>query len=471
MYGGDGFWMFADPADPDYIYAEYQGGNIGRVNRKTHEARDIQPLAGLQGRKLRFNWNTPIHSQPDEKGTIYIGSQFLFRSRDHGQTLGAHLARPDARTIPRSRSRSNRAASRSTTRRPRCTRRSTRSASRRRTRTSSGSAPTTATCSSRATAGRPGPTSSATSPGLPKNSWVCWVEAGHFDAGTAYATFDRHTFGDMTPYVYRTTDFGKTWTALVAPRTAGVRGYAHVVKEDLGQPRPALPRHRVRALDLARRRRSSGRSSRAATSRPSPCATWRSSRATTISSSRTHGRGIWIIDDITPLRALTARRRSRARPRSSTASPPCSSVSDGRRLGRRRRRRSSGPNPPDDAVDHVLPEEAPHLRRPEDRSPRRRRARSSTRSRRASAAASTASDWSMRVKAAARAARRDRGLRRHRRPARPARDLHGAHDRRTSRSTRRSSSSCPTRASTHTAEDRQAQFDLAMKLLPRSSAR
>ena len=39
MYGGDGFWMFQDPADPDYIYAEYQGGEIGRVNRNTHDPR------------------------------------------------------------------------------------------------------------------------------------------------------------------------------------------------------------------------------------------------------------------------------------------------------------------------------------------------------------------------------------------------------------------------------------------------
>ena len=51
MYGGDGFWMFADPSDPDYIYAESQGGDIGRVNRKTHEARDIKPLPQLQGRE------------------------------------------------------------------------------------------------------------------------------------------------------------------------------------------------------------------------------------------------------------------------------------------------------------------------------------------------------------------------------------------------------------------------------------
>ncbi|PYJ20508.1 MAG: sialidase, partial [Verrucomicrobia bacterium] len=79
MYNGDGFWMFPDPADADYIYAEYQGGEIARVNRHTHEARNIKPRPNYK-EKLRFNWNTPIALSPNEKGTIYIGAQFLFRS-------------------------------------------------------------------------------------------------------------------------------------------------------------------------------------------------------------------------------------------------------------------------------------------------------------------------------------------------------------------------------------------------------
>ncbi|PYK31824.1 MAG: hypothetical protein DME57_02150, partial [Verrucomicrobia bacterium] len=84
MYNGDGFWIFPDPADKDYIYAEYQGGEIGRVNRNTHEARNIKPRPNYN-EKLRYNWNTPIALSPTEKGTVYIGAQFLFRSRDHGQ--------------------------------------------------------------------------------------------------------------------------------------------------------------------------------------------------------------------------------------------------------------------------------------------------------------------------------------------------------------------------------------------------
>ena len=96
MFGGDGFWMFEDTSDPNYIYAEAQGGEIGRVNRllRTRSAA-IKPLPNYGEKKLRFNWNTPIHMSPNEKGTIYIGAQFLFRSRDHGQILGSHFARPD----------------------------------------------------------------------------------------------------------------------------------------------------------------------------------------------------------------------------------------------------------------------------------------------------------------------------------------------------------------------------------------
>ncbi len=85
LLGGDGFHTFQDPADPNYVYAEYQGGSVSRVNRHTHESRSIQPKPNYK-EKLRFNWNTPMAISPTEKGTIYIGAQFLFRSRDHGQT-------------------------------------------------------------------------------------------------------------------------------------------------------------------------------------------------------------------------------------------------------------------------------------------------------------------------------------------------------------------------------------------------
>src|SRR4029077_13902360 len=67
------------------VYAESQGGFIGRVDRKTGAQRDIQPKPGYK-ELLRYNRNTPIAVSPTQKGTLYLGAQFLFRSRDRGDT-------------------------------------------------------------------------------------------------------------------------------------------------------------------------------------------------------------------------------------------------------------------------------------------------------------------------------------------------------------------------------------------------
>src|SRR3569623_168447 len=85
LCGGDGFWAYVDPTDANAGYCESQGGYVTRVDRKSLATRDIQPKAGYH-EKQRFNWNAPIAVSPPQKGTIYIGAQFLFRSRDRGTT-------------------------------------------------------------------------------------------------------------------------------------------------------------------------------------------------------------------------------------------------------------------------------------------------------------------------------------------------------------------------------------------------
>jgi photosystem II stability/assembly factor-like uncharacterized protein len=301
LYGGDGFWTVPDPTDPDAVYAESQGGNLGRVDRKTLSTRAIQPKAGYH-EKLRFNWNTPIQVSPTRKGTLYLGAQFLFRSTDRGESwerISPDLTTNDPEKQKQEQSGGvtvdNSSAEMHTT--IYSISESPRNASVLWVGTDDGNLQLSRN------AGKTWDNVVGHVPGLPKASWVSWVEASRHDAATAYAAFDRHTFGDMAPWVFKTTDYGKTWTRIVGP-DQGVRGYVHVIKEDTvrkdllfmgtelglwisvdGGARWAefkgsnFPAVAVRDLQVQAREHDLVVA--------------------------THGRGLWIIDDLTALRALS----------------------------------------------------------------------------------------------------------------------------------------------------------------------
>jgi len=84
--GGDGFSAAPDPNDPDLVYWEWQGGNVQRTDRRTGDAKDIRPQPGPGDPELRFNWNTPVVTSPGDGRRLYVGSQFLHRSTDRGDT-------------------------------------------------------------------------------------------------------------------------------------------------------------------------------------------------------------------------------------------------------------------------------------------------------------------------------------------------------------------------------------------------
>jgi len=302
IYYGDGFWTLVDLADPEGVYAEYQGGFISRIDRRTRAPRDIQPKAGYR-EKLRFNWNAPIHRSHAHKGTIYLGAQFLFRSSDQGhdwERISPDLTTNDAEKQKQEESGGvtvdNSSAEMHTTiysisESP-----------------LDGETIWAGTDDGNLQLTRDGGKSwnnvVGNVAGLPPHSWVSWVEASRFDAATAYAAFDRHTYGDMEPHVFRTADHGQSWTRIVGPGS-GVRGYAHVIREDTAEARllflgtefglwisldggtawaqfkgGGFPNVAVRDLDIQARESD-----------------------LVIG---THGRGIWIVDDIGPLRALAA---------------------------------------------------------------------------------------------------------------------------------------------------------------------
>ena len=305
MYGGDGFWMFSDPSDPNYLYAEAQGGTIGRVNRHTHEVRNIQPMPNYK-EKLRWNWNTPIALSPNEKGTVYLGAQFLFRSRDQGQSWDR--ISPDLSTNNPERQKQeesggitvdNSAAEMYTT--IYSISESPKQAGLIWVGTDDGNVQVT----------RDDGTSwnnvTANIKGVSRDSWISWVQASAFDAGTAYVAIDRHTFGDMAPYLYKTTDYGKSWTALVSPANDKIlRGYVHVIREDSEKPNLLYA-----GTEFGMWISNDGGSNWAQfKANEFPAVAVRDIALQNRDKSlvlATHGRGIWIIDDITPLRALDAK--------------------------------------------------------------------------------------------------------------------------------------------------------------------
>jgi photosystem II stability/assembly factor-like uncharacterized protein len=296
---GDGFWVFSDPTDSDYAYAEYQGGKIARFRKSTGESRDIKPLPRANEPEFRFNWNAPIHLSPNSPGTVYLGGQFLFRSRDHGDSW--ERISPDLTTNDPAKQHQETSGGLTI---------DNSDAEKYETIFTISESPKNGDLIWVGTddgnvqitrdGGKHWTNVVKNIPGLPPNAWVSTIEAGHYDPAVAYATFDGHATGDMKTYVYKTTDYGKTWTSLSTPE---LKGYAHVVREDLVNPKllfvgtefglfvsidggvhwaqftGRLPNVAVR--DIAIHPRESDLLL------------------------ATHGRGIFIVDDLTPLRALS----------------------------------------------------------------------------------------------------------------------------------------------------------------------
>jgi photosystem II stability/assembly factor-like uncharacterized protein len=299
--GGDGFWAFRDPADPDVLYVEYQGGEISRRRLSTGENKVIKPTPGAGEAPYRFNWNTPIHLSPTQKGTLYLGSQYLFRSRDQGDSW--ERISPDLTTNDPKKQQQQTSGGLTV---------DNSTAENHTTIYSIGESPKNpqviwvGTDDGNVQVTRDGGATWAnvtgnvqSGPGLPKNTWVSHVEPSPHDEATAFATFDGHATGDLKPHVYKTTDFGRTWASL---GTEALNGYAHTIEQDLVNPELLFLGTEtglwVSVDGGARWARFTGKLPKVAV------------RDLAIHPREsdlilaTHGRGVYIVDDITPLRNL-----------------------------------------------------------------------------------------------------------------------------------------------------------------------
>ncbi len=214
--GADGYGVAFDPGDPNILYLETQVGNLYRYDRRSEEALDIQPQPAPGDPPERWNWDAPILVSPHAANRLYFGSQRLWRSDDRGSSwaavsgdLTSNRNRYELELMGRVWSvdalYDNGAMSQYAT--------------------------TTAITESPIAEGvlyvgtddgRIQVTGdsgqnwreAAPLPGVPGLSFVNDLEASQHDANTVFAVADAHKIGNFTPYVFESTDAGRSWHSI-----------------------------------------------------------------------------------------------------------------------------------------------------------------------------------------------------------------------------------------------------------------
>lgn len=233
--GDESGYAIPDPVDNNIVWASAYSGMVDRFDLATHQARSVDPYEdGPLGRaaadaKYRFQWTFPLTISPHDHNVVYAGSQHVHMTSDGGETwrvISPDLSRDD------------------------------KSKQKREGGITGDDATPTYGCCLFAIAESPvqkGLIWAGTNDGLlhvTRDAGSTWtnvtsnirgllpwgtvsnIEPSRYDAGTCYFTLDGHQVNDRNPYVYKTTDFGKTWTLIVNGIKKGELSYAHCVRED-----------------------------------------------------------------------------------------------------------------------------------------------------------------------------------------------------------------------------------------------
>ena len=233
--GGDGFDALPDPDGDGWVYSMSQGGNVGRSNYKTGERWNIRPpyLGTDEKNEYRFNWNAAIAQDPFDKNTIYYGSQHVHKSNNKGvswETISPDLTTNDSAKIDQSTT--GGLTLDITGAENHCTILAIEPSTKQKgviwVGTDDGNVQLTMDDGKTWTSFR------GKIPGLPLGCWIPQIKASRFNAGEVFVVANDYRRGDFKPYIFRTTDFGKTWTRLADERK--VTGYALCVLQDPAEP-------------------------------------------------------------------------------------------------------------------------------------------------------------------------------------------------------------------------------------------
>jgi len=230
--GGESGYIAVDPHDSNIIYAGSYFGHITRFDRRTGQAQEVMQWPddpdghNASGLKYRYTWTMPIVFSPHDPSILYNAAQYVFRSSDSGhswQTISPDLTRND------------------------------------KSKQQDSGGPITRDQASiefydlvftvaespkqkgliwagtddgliHVTRDDGKSWTNVTPKGIPEWSLVSLIEASWHDAGTAYAAVDARKLDNFKPYIFKTTDFGKTWTQISSGIPDGA--YVHAVRED-----------------------------------------------------------------------------------------------------------------------------------------------------------------------------------------------------------------------------------------------
>ena len=297
--GGDGFRVLKHPTK-NIIYSEMQGAeNVWRYDVDNKLVKTIQPLEQAGYEDLRFNWNAPMAVSAHQPDRFYMGSQFLHKSEDMGDTW--EIISPDLSTNDSTKQQQSDSGGLSMDN----------SGAENHTTiftiaespidenviwvgTDDGNVQVTKD------GGKNWQNVVSNIQGLPSNTWTYHIEASVHGKGIAYAVFDGHNSGDMKPYVYKTSDFGTTWTNII---TDNVIGTSRNIQEDYENENLLFLGTEFGLYITA----DGGKNWEKFTKNVPPVAVHfiDLQKQTNDLVLGTHGRGIIIIEDISPLREIT----------------------------------------------------------------------------------------------------------------------------------------------------------------------
>ncbi|MEW5915927.1 MAG: glycosyl hydrolase, partial [Gemmatimonadota bacterium] len=300
--GGDGFVSRVDPQDPNIVYAELQHGVIVRYDKRTGERIGIQPQEEKGGAPLRWNWDAPFIISPHANTRLYMASQFVYRSDDRGNTW--RKISPDlTRQIDR-----NSLAVMGKIWGPDAVAKNTSTAiysnisalweSPRKegvlwVGTDDGLIQVSED-------GGANWRRAAAPPGVPDNAYVTRIRASQHEPNVAYATFSNHQNGDFKPYAYKTTDLGRTWTSINGDLPA--RGGTFAIAEDHVDPNLLFIGTEFAAYVSKNGGQNWLKIAGVPTIKVAEIAIQKRENDVVLG---TFGRGIYVVDDYTPLRATT----------------------------------------------------------------------------------------------------------------------------------------------------------------------